>query len=152
MGLLGLLCGNYFRLKIFRFQVSGDGFSAVFPGRWRSRAEAHMNVHVVGGGPAGLYFAILMKKAWPQTRITVFERNKPDDTFGFGVVFSDQTLEAFESYDRETYRQIVGHFAYWDDIEIHFRGSTHRIGGNGCCGTSAAMLLDIRGRRDRSLG
>ena len=55
-----------------------------------------MNVHVIGGGPAGLYFAILMKKAWPQTRITVFERNKPDDTFGFGVVFSDQTLEAFE--------------------------------------------------------
>ena len=53
-----------------------------------------MNVHVIGGGPAGLYFAILMKKAWPQTRITVFERNKPDDTFGFGVVFSDQTLEA----------------------------------------------------------
>jgi 2-polyprenyl-6-methoxyphenol hydroxylase-like FAD-dependent oxidoreductase len=63
-----------------------------------------MNVHVIGGGPAGLYFAILMKKAWPQTRITVFERNKPDDTFGFGVVFSDQTLAAFESYDRETYR------------------------------------------------
>ena len=58
-----------------------------------------MNVHVIGGGPAGLYFAILMKKAWPQTRITVFERNKPDDTFGFGVVFSDQTLDAFESYD-----------------------------------------------------
>ena len=53
-----------------------------------------MNVHVIGGGPAGLYFAILMKKAWPQTRITVFERNKPDDTFGFGVVFSDQTLAA----------------------------------------------------------
>ena len=63
-----------------------------------------MKVHVVGGGPAGLYFAILMKKAWPHTRITVFERNRPDDTFGFGVVFSDQTLEAFESYDRETYR------------------------------------------------
>ena len=58
-----------------------------------------MNVHVIGGGPAGLYFAILMKKAWPQTRITVFERNKPDDTFGFGVVFSDQTLAGFESYD-----------------------------------------------------
>ena len=111
-----------------------------------------MNVHVVGGGPAGLYFAILMKKAWPHTRITVFERNKPDDTFGFGVVFSDQTLEAFESYDRETYRQIVGHFAYWDDIEIHFRGSTHRIGGNGFCGTSRAMLLKILGRRAHSLG
>ncbi len=111
-----------------------------------------MNVHVIGGGPAGLYFAILMKKAWPQTLITVFERNKPDDTFGFGVVFSDQTLEAFESYDRETYRQIVGHFAYWDDIEIHFRGTTHRIGGNGFCGTSRSSLLKILGRRARSLG
>ena len=63
-----------------------------------------MKVHIIGGGPAGLYFAILMKKAWPQTRITVFERNRPDDTFGFGVVFSDQTLETFEAYDRETYR------------------------------------------------
>jgi anthraniloyl-CoA monooxygenase len=111
-----------------------------------------MKVHIVGGGPAGLYFAILMKKAWPQTRITVFERNKPDDTFGFGVVFSDQTLEAFESYDRETYRQIVGHFAYWDDIEIHFRGTTHRIGGNGFCGTSRTMLLKILGRRAHALG
>ncbi len=111
-----------------------------------------MKVHIVGGGPAGLYFAILMKKAWPQTLVTVFERNKPDDTFGFGVVFSDQTLEAFESYDRETYRQIVGHFAYWDDIEIHFRGTTHRIGGNGFCGTSRTMLLKILGRRAHSLG
>src|SRR5262244_2382996 len=53
-------------------------------------AEAWMKVHVIGGGPAGLYFAILVKKAWPQTRITVFERNRPDDTFGFGVVFSDR--------------------------------------------------------------
>jgi anthraniloyl-CoA monooxygenase len=111
-----------------------------------------MNVHVIGGGPAGLYFAILMKKAWPQTRITVFERNKPDDTFGFGVVFSDQTLEAFESYDRETYRQIVGHFAYWDDIEIHFRGTTHRIGGNGFCGTSRSHAAENLGRRAHSLG
>jgi anthraniloyl-CoA monooxygenase len=111
-----------------------------------------MKVHIVGGGPAGLYFAILMKKAWPQTRITVFERNRPDDTFGFGVVFSDQTLEAFESYDRETYRAIVGHFAYWDDIEIHFRGTTHRIGGNGFCGCPRSTLLKILGRRARSLG
>ena len=111
-----------------------------------------MKVHIVGGGPAGLYFAILMKKAWPQTRITVFERNRPDDTFGFGVVFSDQTLEAFEAYDRETYRAIIGHFAYWDDIEIHFRGTVHRIGGNGFCGTARSTLLKILGRRARSLG
>ena len=111
-----------------------------------------MKVHVIGGGPAGLYFAILMKKAWPQTRITVFERNRPDDTFGFGVVFSDQTLDTFEAYDRESYRAIIGHFAYWDDIEIHFRGTTHRIGGNGFCGCSRTTLLKILGRRARSLG
>ena len=111
-----------------------------------------MKVHVIGGGPAGLYFSILMKKAWPQTRITVFERNRPDDTFGFGVVFSDQTLDTFESYDRESYRAIIGHFAYWDDIEIHFRGTTHRIGGNGFCGCSRGTLLKILGRRARSLG
>jgi anthraniloyl-CoA monooxygenase len=111
-----------------------------------------MKVHIIGGGPAGLYFAILMKKAFPQTRITVFERNRPDDTFGFGVVFSDQTLEAFEAYDRETYRAIVGHFAYWDDIEIHFRGTVHRIGGNGFCGCPRSTLLKILGRRARSLG
>jgi anthraniloyl-CoA monooxygenase len=111
-----------------------------------------MKVHVIGGGPAGLYFAILMKKAWPQRRITVFERNRPDDTFGFGVVFSDQTLDTFEAYDRESYRAIIGHFAYWDDIEIRFRGTTHRVGGNGFCGCSRTDLLKILGRRARSLG
>ena len=111
-----------------------------------------MKVHVIGGGPAGLYYAILMKKAWPQTEITVFERNRPDDTFGFGVVFSDQTLDTFEAYDRESYRAIIGHFAYWDDIEIHFRGTTHRVGGNGFCGCSRSTLLKILGRRARSLG
>ncbi|HEY1365143.1 MAG TPA: FAD-dependent monooxygenase, partial [Xanthobacteraceae bacterium] len=111
-----------------------------------------MQINVVGAGPAGLYFAILMKKAWPRTRITVFERNRPDDTFGFGVVFSDQTLDNFEAYDRDSYRAIVGHFAYWDDIEINFRGTTHRIGGNGFCGCSRTTLLKILGRRARSLG
>ncbi len=111
-----------------------------------------MKVHVVGGGPAGLYYSILMKKAWPNTEITVFERNRPDDTFGFGVVFSDQTLDTFESYDRESYRAIIGHFAYWDDIEIHFQGTKHRIGGNGFCGCSRSTLLKILTRRARSLG
>ena len=84
-----------------------------------------------------------MKKAWPQTRITVFERNRPDDTFGFGVVFSDQTLDTFENYDLESYRSITENFAYWDDIEIHFKGTVHRIGGNGFCGCSRATLLQI---------
>jgi anthraniloyl-CoA monooxygenase len=114
--------------------------------------EARMKVHVIGGGPAGLYFAILMKKAWPETRITVFERNRPDDTFGFGVVFSDETLETFETYDRESYRAITDNFAYWDDIEIHFKGTTQRVGGNGFCGCARTTLLRLLHERARALG
>jgi anthraniloyl-CoA monooxygenase len=109
-----------------------------------------MKVHVIGGGPAGLYFAILMKKAWPDTQLTVFERNRPDDTFGFGVVFSDETLETFEAYDRESYQAIIDHFAYWDDIEIHFRGTVHRVGGNGFCGCSRRTLLRLLHERARA--
>jgi anthraniloyl-CoA monooxygenase len=111
-----------------------------------------MKVHVIGGGPAGLYFAILFKKAWPATHVTVFERNRPDDTFGFGVVFSDETLDAFERYDRESYRAITDNFAYWDDIEIHFKGTLHRIGGNGFCGCARTTLLRLLHHRARSLG
>lgn len=111
-----------------------------------------MKVHVIGGGPAGLYFAILMKKAWPATQITVFERNRPDDTFGFGVVFSDQTLETFEKYDLESYRAITEHFAYWDDIEVRFRNHVYRIGGNGFCGCARTTLLQLLHQRARALG
>ena len=111
-----------------------------------------MKIACLGGGPAGLYFAISMKRRDAAHDITVFERNRPDDTFGFGVVFSDETLATFENYDRESYRAIIGHFAYWDDIEIHFRGTTHRIGGNGFCGCARATLLKILARRARSLG
>ncbi len=111
-----------------------------------------MKINVIGGGPAGLYFAILYKKAWPQARITVFERNRPDDTFGFGVVFSDQTLETFQNYDLESYRSITENFAYWDDIEIHFKGTVQRIGGNGFCGCSRATLLKLLHQRAQALG
>ncbi|HEX3350320.1 MAG TPA: bifunctional salicylyl-CoA 5-hydroxylase/oxidoreductase [Acetobacteraceae bacterium] len=111
-----------------------------------------MRVAVLGGGPAGLYFSILMKKAWPATEITVYERNRADDTFGFGVVFSDQTLETFEKYDVPSYRTITENFAYWDDIEIRFKGTVHRIGGNGFCGCSRATLLRLLQERARALG
>ena len=111
-----------------------------------------MKISVIGGGPAGLYFAILAKKAWPAWDITVYERNRPDDTFGFGVVFSDQTLGAFEAYDRESHAEILRNFAYWDDIEIHFKGETARIGGNGFCGCSRQMLLRILQERALELG
>ena len=111
-----------------------------------------MNIHVVGGGPAGLYFAILMKNAWPGVNVTIFERNRADDTFGFGVVFSDQTLATFEKYDAETYRAIVENFSYWDDIEINFKGRVRRVGGNGFCGCARTTLLRLLQERAKKLG
>ncbi len=111
-----------------------------------------MKISVIGGGPAGLYFAILMKKHDPSADIVVHERNRPDDTFGFGVVFSDETLQNFEAYDAESYQLITDHFAYWDDIDIHVHGQTFRIGGNGFCGCSRKTLLQLLHRRCRQLG
>lgn len=111
-----------------------------------------MRIAVIGGGPAGLYFAILMKKWQPSSEITVFERNRPDDTFGFGVVFSDATLDIFERYDAESYRAITENFAYWDDIEVRFKDTVHRIGGNGFCGCSRQTLLILLQERARQLG
>lgn len=111
-----------------------------------------MRIAVIGGGPAGLYFAILMKRDFPASRITVVERNRPDDTFGFGVVFSDATLDAFQGADEPSYRAITRSFAYWDDIEIHAKGSVHRIGGNGFCGCSRRTLLLLLQERARALG
>jgi len=111
-----------------------------------------MKITIVGAGPAGLYFAILTKKANPEASITVYERNRIDDTFGFGVVFSDQTLDNFEVHDAETYDRITRAFAYWDDIEINFKGTKYRIGGNGFCGCSRRTLLLILYERARDLG
>ena len=111
-----------------------------------------MKVAIIGGGPAGLYAAILLKKQRPQAEITVHERNRADDTFGFGVVFSDATLDNFEKYDPPSYRRITQEFAYWDDIAVHFRGTVHRVGGNGFCGCSRRTLLLILQERARELG
>ena len=111
-----------------------------------------MKVGIIGGGPGGLYFAILMKKAWPQNEVIVYERNRADDTFGFGVVFSDETLDTFETFDPPSYRAITEHFAYWDDIEIHFKETVHRIGGNGFCGCARVTLLRLLQDRARALG
>lgn len=111
-----------------------------------------MRIAILGGGPAGLYFAILMKQAWPGHDITLYERNRADDTFGFGVVFSDQTLETFARYDRPSYDAILQQFAWWQDIEVRFRGTTHRIGGNGFCGCARRTLLMLLQERARALG
>jgi anthraniloyl-CoA monooxygenase len=106
----------------------------------------------IGGGAAGLYFAILMKKADPDHDITVVERNRADDTFGFGVVFSDATLENFAEADPETHEEITAAFAHWDDIEIHYRGQVVTSTGHGFSGMSRQVLLDILQRRAAKLG
>ena len=111
-----------------------------------------MKIAIIGGGPAGLYAAILLAKQRPQSEISVYERNRADDTFGFGVVFSDATLDNFEKYDPPSYRRITQEFAYWDDIAVHFRGTVHRVGGNGFCGCSRRKLLLILQERARELG
>src|SRR6478736_2605907 len=111
-----------------------------------------MKIAIIGGGPAGLYAAILLKKQRPQAEITVYERNRADDTFGFGVVFSDATLDNFEKYDPPSYRRITEEFAYWDDIAVHFKGTVHRVGGNGFCGCSRRTLLLILQMRAREVG
>ncbi|HJL15864.1 MAG TPA: bifunctional salicylyl-CoA 5-hydroxylase/oxidoreductase [Sandaracinaceae bacterium LLY-WYZ-13_1] len=111
-----------------------------------------MRIHILGGGPAGLYFAILMKKTDPSHEIRVWERNAPEYTFGWGVVFSDETLGNLAAADREVYRSITDAFAYWDSIDIHFEGERIRSRGHGFCGMSRKRLLMILQERARALG
>jgi anthraniloyl-CoA monooxygenase len=106
----------------------------------------------IGGGPAGLYLGILVKLAAPKHQVTVFERNRPDDTFGFGVVFSDATLGHLEAADPGTHAEITRQFARWDDIEIHVRGEVLRSTGHGFCGLERRTLLRILQARAKELG
>src|SRR5262249_61222297 len=111
-----------------------------------------MNIVVIGGGPGGLYFAILIKKARPQARVVVYERNRPDDTFGFGVVFSDETLGNFLSHDPESYDAITRTFAYWDDIDFRWKGEVIRTTGHGFCRFGRVGLLGLRQAPPEALG
>jgi len=111
-----------------------------------------MKISIVGGGPGGLYFAILTKVARPDWHIEVFEQNKPDDTFGFGVVFSDSSLDEYESRDKVVYERMREEFAYWDDIDIHFKSEKMKCRGNGFCGTSRVHLLSILHDRCNEIG
>ncbi len=111
-----------------------------------------MKITVIGGGPGGLYFALLTKKRMPEAVIEVFEQNRADDTFGFGVVFSDETMDEFLHADPESYEMIRDAFAYWSDVAIERPGERTIIGGNGFAGCSRKMLLEMLQQRCRDLG
>ena len=106
----------------------------------------------LGGGPAGLYSAILLRTALPAARVEVYERNKPDDTFGWGVVFSDETMGNFAAADPQSHAAIVASFHHWDDIAIYFRGQRFVSGGHGFAGISRKRLLNLLQERARELG
>ena len=111
-----------------------------------------MKIVSIGGGAAGLYFGILMKKQDPSHEITVIERNRPYDTFGWGVVFSDSTLGNFVRADEPTARKILGSFNHWDDIDVRINGKNFISGGHGFCGIGRKRLLNILQERAEELG
>lgn len=111
-----------------------------------------MQISIVGGGPGGLYNALLTKKAKPEWDVDVFEQNQADDTFGFGVVFSDDTLDEFLSRDKPLFELMRNEFAYWDDVAVHFKGHEMRAGGNGFCGMSRHTLLRLLQQRCAEVG
>ncbi len=111
-----------------------------------------MKILSIGGGAAGLYFGILMKKLDPSNEITVLERNRPYDTFGWGVVFSDQTLSNFVRADEPTARTILQSFNHWDDIDVRINSTSIISGGHGFCGIGRKRLLNILQERAEGLG
>ena len=111
-----------------------------------------MRIVCLGGGPAGLFFSILMKKANPASDIVVLERNRADDTFGWGIVFSDKTMDGFRQADVMVVEEIERNFRHWDDIDIFFKDRRITSGGHGFCGIARKKLLEIFQNRARELG
>ncbi len=111
-----------------------------------------MKIVCIGAGPAGLYFSILMKLRNPSHDITIYERNRPDDTFGWGVVFSDQTMDNLKVYDPKSAKDILDQFAHWDDIDVHFKDECITSSGHGFVGIGRQKLLNILQDRATELG
>jgi anthraniloyl-CoA monooxygenase len=111
-----------------------------------------VKIAVIGGGPGGLYFSLLLRKAAPQHEIVLVERNRPDDTFGWGVVFSDETLGNFLAADAQTHERIVEEFVHWDRIDTHVDGRVISSGGHGFSGIARRRLLTILSERCREVG
>src|SRR4029453_18661561 len=110
-----------------------------------------MKIEIIGGGPAGMYFAILMKKANPSHQITVYERNGPDDTFGWGVVFSGKTLANLRAADEESHAEITKQFEAWDNVDVVHRDAKISIHGNSFSGIARLQLLKILQQRAEQL-
>src|SRR3954447_2265428 len=111
-----------------------------------------MRIAIAGGGPGGLYLSILLKRLDPSHEVVVYERNAPDDTFGFGVVFSDETLAAFEAADPESYAEITRRFVRWSEIDVRYRGEVVTSGGHGFSALGRKNLLNILQHRAAELG
>ncbi|HEV2765224.1 MAG TPA: FAD-dependent monooxygenase, partial [Pyrinomonadaceae bacterium] len=111
-----------------------------------------MRINVIGGGPAGLYFALLLKKRDPRARVTVYERNGPDDTFGWGVVFSGRTLATLRAADEESHRRITESLELWDNVDVVHRDSRISVRGNSFSGIARIRLLKILQERCAELG
>jgi 2-polyprenyl-6-methoxyphenol hydroxylase-like FAD-dependent oxidoreductase len=142
---------DYFNLKILclKYNPSGVGLVSVKTGL----EVRKMRIACLGGGPAGLYFAISMKLRDPSHEIVVIERNKPDDTFGWGVVLSDETLDNLAENDAVSAESIRAHFAYWDDIAVLFKGTKTVSTGHGFCGIGRKQAASAAaGARPKELG
>ena len=111
-----------------------------------------MKIVILGGGPAGLYSGLLIKKANPAYDITIIERNAADVTYGWGVVFSDRTLASFQRADNKTYEQITDHFVIWDNIDVYYRNQKISCGGHVISSISRKSLLNILQNRCFELG
>src|SRR3954451_22143206 len=111
-----------------------------------------MRIAIAGGGPGGLYLSILLKRLDPSHEVVVHERNAPDDTFGFGVVFSDETLAAFEAADPESYAEITSRFVRWSEIDVRYRGEVVTSGGHGFSAQRRKNLPNILQHRAAELG
>ena len=111
-----------------------------------------MRIAVLGGGPGGLFAALLAKRGDPAREVTVFERNRADDTFGFGVVFSDATLDGIHAADPVLRRALTEHGVHWDAIEVRLRGERFRCGGNGMAAVARKTLLSLLQQRAAEVG
>ena len=111
-----------------------------------------MKINIIGGGPAGLYFAILMKLQDAGHDITLLERDGPNDTFGWGIVFSDQTFNYLAALDLPSYARIIAACQLWDNVDIIHRGQNISIGGNGFSGVARLAFLQILRERCAGLG